>query len=69
VKLAGNAAGLPAQDLNTMAYSFLGARTLYCAMYMTITNDIAALARTGVYTWSIGIPLVALWKAGNQAVV
>jgi len=52
-----------------MAYSFLGARTLYCAMYMTITNDIAALARTGVYTWSIGIPLVALWKAGNQAVV
>ncbi|KAK3678528.1 hypothetical protein LTR78_001826 [Recurvomyces mirabilis] len=69
VKLAGNAAGLPAQDLNTMAYSFLGARTLYCALYMTVTNDIAAFARTGVYAWSIGIPLVALWKAGNQTVI
>ncbi|KAK4580101.1 hypothetical protein LTR86_000303 [Recurvomyces mirabilis] len=67
--LAGNAAGLPAQDLNTMAYSFIGARTLYCALYMTVTNDIAALARTGVYAWSIGIPLVALWKAGNQTVI
>ena len=35
-------------------------------MYSTITNDVVAYARTGVYAWSIGIPLVALWRAGKQ---
>ncbi|KAK0899967.1 hypothetical protein LTR91_018872 [Friedmanniomyces endolithicus] len=67
--LAGSAAKLPASDLNNMALTFLGARTLYMALYMTITNDTVAYARTGVYAWSIGIPLVALWRAGQQASV
>ena len=52
-----------------MALTFLGARTLYMALYMTITNDTVAYARTGVYAWSIGIPLVTLWRAGQQASV
>ncbi|KAK3115693.1 hypothetical protein LTR53_004709 [Teratosphaeriaceae sp. CCFEE 6253] len=67
--LAGNAAHLPAKDLNNMAVSFLGVRALYLAMYTTITNDVVAYARTGVYAWSIGIPLVALWRAGQQVAV
>ena len=51
-----------------MAFSFLGVRTLYMALYVGVSHDVLAFARTGVYTWSIGIPLVTLWKAGNSQV-
>ena len=61
-------AKLPIQDMNNMALSFLGARTLYMALYMTVTHDMLAFARTGVYAWSITIPLVGLWKAGMSQV-
>lgn len=63
--LAGNVAKLPANDMNNMALSFLAARTLYMAVYMGVKNDALAYARTGVYAWSISIPIVVLWKAGN----
>ncbi|TKA26778.1 hypothetical protein B0A50_04224 [Salinomyces thailandicus] len=66
--VAGNVAKLPSQDLNDMGLSFLGARTLYMALYIGISNDVLAFARTGVYAWSIGIPLVALWRAGQNQV-
>lgn len=58
-------AKLPAEDMNNMAFSFLGVRTLYMAVYITAKSNALALARTGVYAWSIGIPLVGLWKAGQ----
>lgn len=63
--VAGNVAQLPAKDLNSMALSFFAARTLYIGLYLGIKNDTLAMARTGVYAWSIAIPMVALWKAGN----
>ncbi|KAI7110440.1 hypothetical protein KC339_g19 [Hortaea werneckii] len=48
---------LPSKDLNNAALSFLGARTLYMTLYTTISHNTLAFARTGVYAWSIGIPL------------
>ncbi|KAK4891969.1 hypothetical protein LTR27_009496 [Elasticomyces elasticus] len=68
-QLAGNATKLPAEDLNTMALTFLGARALYMACYMTIKSDVVAYARTGVYAWSIGLPLMTLWRAGQKSSV
>ncbi|KAI7285758.1 hypothetical protein KC345_g1522 [Hortaea werneckii] len=66
--LAGNMSKLPPKDLNNAALSFLGARTLYMTLYTIISHDTLAFARTGVYAWSISIPLVLLWKAGKQQV-
>lgn len=65
-QVAGNAVGLPARDMNQYALSFLGARALYIGLYATISKDMFAVARTAAYTWSIGIPMVCLWRA-NQA--
>lgn len=48
-----------------MALSFLAARTLYMALYLGIKSDVLAYTRTGVYAWSISIPIVVLWRAGN----
>lgn len=48
-----------------MALSFLAARTLYIGLYLGIKGNRLAYARTGVYAWSIGIPLMTLWRAGN----
>lgn len=63
--IAGNAAHLPAKDLNTAAVTFLAARTVYMGLYMGIKSDALAFARTGVYAWSISIPLLVFWRAGN----
>lgn len=63
--IAGNVANLPARDLNNAALSFLAARTLYMGVYMSVKSDTLAYVRTGVYTWSISIPIMLLWKAGN----
>jgi hypothetical protein len=57
---------VPAEDLNKTALSFLGVRSLYIAYYMAVTHNTLAMARSGIYAWSIGIPLVALWQAGNR---
>ena len=58
-------AKLPAKDLNSAAMSFFVARTLYMGLYMTTKNEILSYARSGVYAWSIAIPIMTLWKAGQ----
>jgi hypothetical protein len=64
-QIAGNAAKLPVTDLNNVALTFFGTRTLYYALYLGIKSDTLAYARTAVYTWSIAIPIMALWHAGK----
>ena len=64
-QVAGNIAKMPAEDLNSTALSFFVARTMYIGLYMAIKNDTLAYARTGAYAWSISIPIIALWKAGE----
>jgi hypothetical protein len=49
-----------------MALSFFVARTLYMGLYMGVKNNTLAYARTGVYAWSIAIPIMCLWKAGES---
>ncbi|KAK5167030.1 uncharacterized protein LTR77_007759 [Saxophila tyrrhenica] len=63
--VAGNVAQLPARDMNSMALSFFAARTLYMGLYLAVKSDTLAYARTGVYAWSISIPIMGLWKAGQ----
>ncbi|KAH9838816.1 putative DEAD box helicase family protein [Teratosphaeria destructans] len=65
--VAGNVARLPVEDLDRSAVWFLGTRALYMALYMGISNDVWALARTGVYACSIAIPVVSLWRSGQAA--
>ncbi|CZT22834.1 uncharacterized protein RCC_08540 [Ramularia collo-cygni] len=65
--VAGNVAKLPAKDLNSAALNFFVARTVYTALYITVKNDVVAFARTGAYFWSIGIPMMTLWRAGQAA--
>lgn len=65
-QIAGNVAGLPAKDMNSMALSFFTARTVYMGLYMAIKSDTLAYARTGAYAWSISIPIMCLWKAGQK---
>ncbi|KAK3051801.1 hypothetical protein LTR09_007101 [Extremus antarcticus] len=64
--VAGNVAQLPAKDLNSVALSFFAARTLYMGLYMSIKSDTLAYARTGAYAWSIVIPIMCLWRAGQR---
>jgi hypothetical protein len=49
-----------------MAVSFFTARALYMALYMTVKSDTLAYARTGAYAWSISIPIMVLWRAGQK---
>ncbi|KAJ5818084.1 hypothetical protein N7474_003675 [Penicillium riverlandense] len=64
--LAGNLAKLPAKDLNSLAFEYLGARLLYTAIYMGVRSEAASYLRTGVWAWSISIPIWALYKAGKS---
>lgn len=64
-QVAGNMANLPVQDMNSMALGFFEARALYMALYLSIKSDSLAYARTAAYAWSISIPIVGLWKAGQ----
>jgi uncharacterized MAPEG superfamily protein len=67
LQLAGNITHLSASDLNSTAMSFFTARTLYMALYLGVKSENGlAYARTGAYTWSIAIPIWALWKAGER---
>lgn len=66
-QLAGNMAQLPTSDLNSMAWTFLGARVAFTAMYMGIKSNTLAYARTGVYFWGLSIPVLTLWRAGQAA--
>ena len=51
--------------MNSMALSFLAARTLYMGLYMGVKSNALSYARTGVYFWSVSIPILGLWKAGT----
>ena len=66
IQIAGNLANLPAKDLNTIAFEYLGARLLYTAVYMVVRSEAASYLRTGVWAWSISIPIWALYKAGKN---
>ncbi|KAL4988555.1 hypothetical protein BDW68DRAFT_196685 [Aspergillus falconensis] len=63
--LAGNVAKLPASELNTLSLEYLGARLLYMAAYMGARSEAVSYVRTGLWAWSVSIPILALVKAGK----
>ncbi|KAJ5461795.1 uncharacterized protein N7458_003347 [Penicillium daleae] len=63
--LAGNLANLPAKDLNWFALDYLGARVLYTMAYMGVKSEAASYLRTGLWAWSISIPILVLLKSAN----
>ncbi|KAL2362481.1 hypothetical protein RJZ56_004614 [Blastomyces dermatitidis] len=63
--IAGNAAKLPASDLNLIAAEYIGARMIYTALYMSVKSEGLSYLRSGVWAWSIGLPLYCLIKAGR----
>ncbi|KAL4929989.1 MAPEG family protein [Aspergillus undulatus] len=63
--LAGNVAKLPTSELNTLSLEYLGARLLYMAAYMGARSEAVSYVRTGLWAWSVSIPVLALVKAGN----
>ncbi|OQE16715.1 hypothetical protein PENSTE_c023G00497 [Penicillium steckii] len=63
--LAGNLAKLPSRDLNYMAVDYLAARVLYTAVYMGVKSELGSYLRTGIWAWSISIPIWLLLRAGN----
>ncbi|OAX78722.1 hypothetical protein ACJ72_06967 [Emergomyces africanus] len=63
--VAGNVAKLPASDLNVIAAEYIGARIIYTALYMGVRSEGLSYLRTGVWAWSIGLPLYVLIKAGR----
>ena len=65
-QIAGNYANLGAREMNFCAAEYVTARVMYSALYMTAKSEAASYLRTGVYAWSIGIPMYVLWKAGNR---
>ncbi|KAL4869301.1 hypothetical protein BDV12DRAFT_196540 [Aspergillus spectabilis] len=63
--LAGNVAKLPTNELNVLSLEYLGARLLYMATYMGARSEAISYVRTGIWAWSVSIPILALVKAGN----
>ncbi|KAJ6000234.1 hypothetical protein N7481_000643 [Penicillium waksmanii] len=63
--LAGNLAKLPAKDLNYMALDYLAVRVLYTAVYMGGKSELGSYLRTGIWAWSISIPIWVLIRAGK----
>ncbi|KAE8412384.1 hypothetical protein BDV36DRAFT_300953 [Aspergillus pseudocaelatus] len=63
--LAGNLAKLPANDLNYMAVDYLASRMLYTAVYMGVKSELGSYLRTGIWAWSISIPIWVLVRAGK----
>jgi uncharacterized MAPEG superfamily protein len=68
LQLAGTHAGVPANQMNTLAIEYIGVRLLYNALYMTVRNETVSYLRTGVWYWSVAIPLYGLVRAGNLVV-
>jgi hypothetical protein len=52
--------------LNTLAAEYTGARVLYTTLYMTVRSEAASYLRTGVWAWSVAIPIYGLIRAGNM---
>ena len=65
LQIAGNMANLPSSELNFIAAEYLGARVLYTALYMGARSEFMSYMRTGVWAWSIALPLYGLVKAGK----
>ncbi|EAW11084.1 uncharacterized protein ACLA_067200 [Aspergillus clavatus NRRL 1] len=64
--LAGNLAKLPSNELNTLSLEYVGARLLYTALYMGTKSEAVSYLRTGVWAWSVSIPIWGLIKAGRM---
>jgi uncharacterized MAPEG superfamily protein len=64
--MAGCLAKLPSRELNTLAAEYIGARVLYTTLYMTVRSEAASYLRTGVWVWSVVIPIYGLIRAGNM---
>lgn len=62
----GNYAKLDTKEMNFLAGEYLVARVVYTGLYMTVRSEAASYLRSAAYAWSIGIPMYALWKAGNR---
>jgi uncharacterized MAPEG superfamily protein len=64
-QLAGNLAGLPSNELNTIAMEYIGARLLYTTLYMGVKSELTSYLRSGIWAWSIALPIWGLVKAGR----
>ncbi|KAL4913415.1 hypothetical protein BDW62DRAFT_214212 [Aspergillus aurantiobrunneus] len=62
--LAGNVAKLPTNELNVLSLEYLGVRLLYMATYMGARSEAISYMRTGLWAWSVSIPILALVKTG-----
>ena len=52
--------------MNKLAAEYIGVRVLYTALYMTVrSSEAASYLRTGVWAWSVAIPIYGLVRAGN----
>ncbi|CAK1360683.1 uncharacterized protein RHO25_003973 [Cercospora beticola] len=63
--LAGQQAKLSEKEMGSLVGGFFAARVVYLGLYMSVKSDVLALARTAAYSWSIALPIMALWKAGS----
>ena len=64
-QIAGSIARLPPHELNTLAAEYISVRVLYTMLYMTVRGEAASYLRTGVWAWSVAIPIYGLIRAGN----
>ena len=58
-------AKIPSHDMNILALEYLGARALYSVVYTLVRSEGLSYVRTGLWAWSIGIPIWGLFKAGR----
>lgn len=63
--MAMNLAKLPAEDINTMAMSYLASRVLYTITYIGITNETLSYARSGAWGWSLWLPIMGIVRAAK----
>ncbi|GIZ45828.1 hypothetical protein CKM354_000897900 [Cercospora kikuchii] len=63
--IAGQQAKLSEKEMGSLVGGFFAARVVYMGLYLGVKSDVLALARTAAYSWSIALPIMALWKAGS----
>ncbi|EEP76818.1 conserved hypothetical protein [Uncinocarpus reesii 1704] len=64
--IVGNMRDLPSKELNILAAEYLGVRLLYTAAYVGGRSEFLSYVRTGLFGWSVMIPIYVLAKAGNS---
>lgn len=57
---------MPAADVKSMALQYLGIRTLYTLAYIGIKNEAASYLRTGLWGWSIALPVLTIMKCARN---